>query len=270
MARDRTPYDNPEYRRARRRLLAGGPECWVPGCNEPASIADHQPPLVSHHHQGEGRGCCRLVPSCLRHSAQQGWRLRNGLRVLEPDQEETELVQEPAGLPADHPVWQVPWLEPLFPVPVNATWPRLMTPPHPQAVGSLGADFCRWAELRSGKPLRWWQQLVSYRLLEVNDLRHLLWDAAVVSLARQLGKSWWLRELMAWRIHQSERFMEEQTVLHTGKDIAICKEVQRAVRLWAKQLPTYRVRESNGQEGIEHLPSGSRWLVRARSAVYGV
>src|SRR5262249_43354683 len=69
---------------------------------------------------------------------------------------------------------------------------------------------------------------------------------------------------------QSERFQEEQTVLHTGKDIAICKEVQRPVRLWAKQLPTYRVRESNGQEEIEHIPSGSRWLVRARNAVYGV
>ena len=54
-------------------------------------------------------------------------------------------------------------------------------------------------------------------------------------MARQLGKSWLLRELWLWRIHQGERFGEPQDVLHTGKDVAVCKEVQRPARIWAKR-----------------------------------
>ena len=75
-------------------------------------------------------------------------------------------------------------------------------------------------------------------------------------MARQLGKSWLLRELCLWRIHQGERFGEPQDVLHTGKDLAVCKEVQRPARVWAKARPdVYKVREVNGQEEIE-LPRG--------------
>jgi len=40
------------------------------------------------------------------------------------------------------------------------------------------------------------------------------------TMARQLGKSWLLRELLLWRIHQGDRFGEPQDVLHTGKDLA--------------------------------------------------
>ena len=89
-------------------------------------------------------------------------------------------------------------------------------------------------------------------------------------MSRQLGKSWLLRELCLWRIHQGERFGEPQDVLHTGKDLAICKEVQRPARIWAKARPDeYRVREVNGQEEIELLEDGSRWMLRAKEAVYG-
>ena len=88
-------------------------------------------------------------------------------------------------------------------------------------------------------------------------------------MARQLGKSWLLRELLLWRIHQGERFGEPQDVLHTGKDLAVCKEVQRPARIWAKARDEYRVREVNGQEEIELLADGSRWMLRAKEAVYG-
>jgi hypothetical protein len=89
-------------------------------------------------------------------------------------------------------------------------------------------------------------------MLEVDADGRLVWETAVVSTARQVGKSWWLRELCLWRIHQSDRFGEPQDVLHTGKDLAVCKEVQRPARIWAKGRPdAYRVREVNGQEEIE-------------------
>ena len=42
------------------------------------------------------------------------------------------------GLAHDDPRWRVPWLSSLLAVPADAVWPRLMTVPHPRAVGSLG------------------------------------------------------------------------------------------------------------------------------------
>jgi hypothetical protein len=69
----KSPY-NGEYRRARRRLLAGGRVCWV--CGEPATEVDHLPPLVMHRHLGVGRGCCTLLPMCARCARWQGAKLR--------------------------------------------------------------------------------------------------------------------------------------------------------------------------------------------------
>ena len=120
--------------------------------------------------------------------------------------------------------------------------------------------------------MRWWQRLVATRLLEVDAAGRLVWETLVLSLARQLGKSWLLRELCFWRIHQAGHYGEPQDVLHTGKDMAICKEVQRPARIWAKARPQeYRVREVNGQEEIEYLADGqgSRWMLRAKEGVYG-
>lgn len=134
----------------------------------------------------------------------------------------------------------------------------------------MGPDFIRFAEARSGRSLRWWQRLVATRLLEVDAAGELVWEGMVLSMARQLGKSWLLRELMLWRIHQADRFGEPQDCLHTGKDIAVCKEVQRPARIWAKSQPDlYKVREVNGQESIEYLPDGSRWMLKAKGAPYG-
>lgn len=181
-----------------------------------------------------------------------------------------ELEPERPGLGASDRRWRVPWLRGLRRPPADATWPRLMTVPHPRASGSLGGEFAGWAEERSGRPLRWWQQLVAARALEVDVDGELVWGTVVLTVARQLGKSWLLRELLMWRIHQGDRFGEPQTVLHTGKDVAVVKEVQRDARLWAKHRPgAYKVSDVNGQESIEWKTDGSRWLLKARGAVYG-
>src|SRR6516164_2019764 len=63
-------------------------------------------------------------------------------------------VRERAGLEADDRCWRVPWLRGLRRPPADAVWPRLMSVPHPAAVGSLGPGFIAWAEARSGRPLR--------------------------------------------------------------------------------------------------------------------
>ena len=133
-----------------------------------------------------------------------------------------DVSPEREGLAAADPRWRVPWLKGLRRVPGDATWPRLMTVPHPAAVDSFGSEFSSWAEGRTGKALRWWQRLSVARMLEHDDAGLLVWDTVLLSLARQLGKSWLLRELCLWRIEQGDRFGEPQDVLHTGKDLAVC------------------------------------------------
>lgn len=224
------------------------------------------------HVHREGSHCCRQVPSCEPCNLRGGLMVANGTwrpgAVLAPT--EYEPPPEREGLAASDPRWRVPWLRGLLDVPADAVWPRLMTVPHPRAVGSLGEEFAEFALSRSGRPLRWWQRLVAARLLEIDRDGRLCWETAVITTARQVGKSWWLRELCLWRIHQGERYGEPQDVLHTGKDLAVCKEVQRPGRIWAKARSSeYRVREVNGQEEIERLHDGSRWMLRAKEAVYG-
>ena len=235
-----------------------------------ATTLDHDPPIAMHVHR-EGADCCRLVPSCEECNRRGGvmvaeGRWRPGVEVadLEPDPERD-------GLPAGDRRWRVPWLRELVAgMPDDATWPRYMTAPHPRAVGSLGEEFIAFAQALEGRPLRWWQRLVAVRLLEVDEAGVLVWEAALVSTARQVGKSWLLRDLALWRIGQRDRFGEAQDVLHTGKDLGICKEVQRPARVWAKgQRDDYKVREANGEVEIERLGDGSRWMLRAKEAVYG-
>ena len=46
--------------------------------------------------------------------------------------------------------------------------------------------------------------------------------------------------------------------------------MQRPARVWAKgQRDDYKVREANGEDEIERLEDGSRWMLRAKEAVYG-
>lgn len=260
------PHNEPGYLRARRLTIGSGVVC--AHCKvELATTLDHYPPLAMHKHRA-GTGCCRLIPSCAACNAAGGvavlrgeWRPNDPAAAGEPERD---------GIPAADERWRVPWLAHLLDVPENAVFPRLMTLPHPRAVGSLAPELETFARDRAGVELRWWQRLVAARILEVDDAGALVWEAAILTLARQLGKSLFLRELALWRMHQGERFGEPQDVLHTGKDLAVCKEVQRPARVWAKaRRGDYKVREVNGQEEIELLADGSRWMLRAKDAVYG-
>jgi hypothetical protein len=141
-----------------------------------------------------------------------------------------------------------------------------MSAPHPDAVGSFGAEAIALAEER-GLTLRWWQALAVVRLLEHDAEGTLVWVDALVSTARQVGKSVLLVVLAWWRLHAADRFGETQLVMHTGKDISVSAEVQRRARIWARDIG-FRTREANGQQEIHH-EDGSRWMVRAHQSVYG-
>lgn len=188
----------------------------------------------------------------------------------------------------------VPWVAALLPVPENATWPRYMTVPHPDAVGSFGDEFIAWAEDLYG-PLRWFQKLIAVRILEHDASGHLVWDVVIWTMARQLGKSWLLRLLLFWRIQpeQAERFGEPQTIVHTAKDLDSANECQMPVRMRVRECScggtvwvdvagrkrnghsdecakiVYHTSEKTGEFEVRHVPTLSRWMVRSQNAVYG-
>lgn len=198
-------------------------------------------------------------------------------------------------------VWgQYEWMQCLFPVPDTATLPRLMTGPHPRAVGSWGPAAITWIEARrasdprvpaKAKALRWWQKLVLCRQFEHDSDIESIWSEVLTSTARQVGKSVVLSERSTWRIHEAPALCgEPQLVLHIAKDLAIAREVQRVIRLWAMDIeeaaqaaaraasrnqrlprsyrPRYIIRGTHGAEEIETGDS-SRWLIRGKDSCYG-
>jgi hypothetical protein len=77
-----------------------------------------------------------------------------------------------------------------------------------------------------------------------------------------------VRALALWRVTHGHLFGESQLVLHTGKDLNVCREVHAPGRLWARERG-WGIRETNGQEEIANPADGSRWIVRGNQSVYG-
>lgn len=64
-----------------------------------------------------------------------------------------------------------------------------------------------------------------------------------------------------------ELWGEVQELLHTGKDLPVCRNVITPMMAWA-EARDYDVRRQNGNEEIKGL-DGSRWIVRGKGSVYG-
>jgi hypothetical protein len=180
------------------------------------------------------------------------------------------------------------WLEALADVPEDASPPLMMTPVPDDAVCSYGWEGCThmsperaalpplvkkpmpavpWIEREMRITLRWWQRLSLIRQLEHRADGSLCFREKDESAPRRAGKSVGLRGGALWRLeHGQDLFGEEQTVIHTGSDMAICREIQRGAWRWA-EVRGWLVTRGNGKEAIE--APGGRWLVRAQDAVYG-
>ncbi|HNW62716.1 MAG TPA: hypothetical protein PKJ32_06925, partial [Piscinibacter sp.] len=173
---------------------------------------------------------------------------------------------------------QFDWLADLADVPDDASPPVMMTPVPADAVGSYGWLAIPWIEKVERKTLRWWQRLSLVRQLEFRADGSLCHRRKIESAPRRAGKSVGLRGGALWRMEHGERplstpfgefvpFGEVQTVIHTGSDMAICREIQRGAWRWAEGVG-WTVTKGNGKEAVE-TPEGARWLVRAQDAVYG-
>jgi hypothetical protein len=155
----------------------------------------------------------------------------------------------------------------LLDVPPGFSWPRHMTPRHPRAVGSYGAEAEQWITDELDVQLRHWQRFAMRRQLEHDDAGELVWQSIIESTPRRAGKSVRLRVVALERIAHAERYGEQQLALHCGKDAPIAREIHRRAWHWAKEHG-WHVKQQNGNEEIE-TPDGSRWLVRGTPSVYG-
>jgi hypothetical protein len=159
-------------------------------------------------------------------------------------------------------------------IPENANPPLAVTPIHPEAVGTYGPPACEWIEreLKGELPkgLRWWQRYSIYRQLEHDAAGRLVWKTILESAPRRSGKSSRLRAIALWRIAHHEMFGEPQIVLHTGRDVAVVREIHRRAWRWALERATDGWTVSRGV-GQEEVINGEvhRWLVRSTGSVYG-
>lgn len=159
------------------------------------------------------------------------------------------------------------WLEPFLHVPEDAAPPLAMSPVHPEAVDSHGPEAVKWIEADLGITLRWWQQLAVVRQLECREDGSLCWADVVESASRRVGKSVRLRSMALWRLAIGPSLFEEpQLAIHTGKDLAIVREIQRGGWHWAESND-WRVVRAIGRESIEN--GEHRWLARSTDSVYG-
>ena len=81
------------YQAARRALLAAAPVCWLPDCDQPATTADHQPPLRSFASPELWRG--ELRPACRRHN--DGHATAPMSRSVVDSLADSETPNDPAG-----------------------------------------------------------------------------------------------------------------------------------------------------------------------------
>ena len=165
---------------------------------------------------------------------------------------------------------RTPWLLPLLEVPDDAAVPLMMTPVPADAVGTYGWDAVEWIEREltdnSGRPLslRWWQRLSLVRQLEHREDGSLCLRTKVESAPRRAGKSVGLRGGALWRMeHGRALFGEVQTIVHTGSDMAICREIQKqawrcAEETWGMRSVTTRQRQGADRDDARRPVAGAR------------
>lgn len=164
-------------------------------------------------------------------------------------------------------VFESPWLAPFRDVPENAAVPLAMSPRHPRAVGSYGAECLEWAQREMRVTPRWWQALAITRQLEHDEDGALVYRELIDSGPRRIGKSVRLRVSALWRIANAERIGETQLAMLVSKDLAVGKEIHRQAWTWADRRGWNVIRLGGAQE--VQATADDRWLLRAENAVYG-
>jgi hypothetical protein len=166
------------------------------------------------------------------------------------------------------------WLEPYLEVPGDAAPPLWVSSVHPDAVGSYGPAAIEWMEatvVERGRPLRlrWWQVLAIVLQLQHRADGTLCWRVVIESGPRRIGKSVRLRAMALWRLqHGPIMFEPEQLVLHTGKDLAIVREVMRKAWAWADPRDDWDCKRGMTEPEVSYQ-GVNRWVARSKDSTTG-
>ena len=261
------------HQRAREALLKAHPWCQEPGCRRPSRVADHFPPLRLHRTAHvDGSGCCWYRAQCIDCSRRQGGHIAQRLRAERADDRTGQLIEpDPSPGPADG-CWDVlPWLESSRDVPGRATWPRFMTLPHPAAVGSLIDEFAVFVRQRTGKELLWFQRLAAARVLEVDSAGRLVWLSWFLTVARQLGKSFLVGNLLLFMLVRAGDLWPavQADLLYASRTLLSAESLVRGLLRWALEAGSdWSALRANGQKSVSYRDEHSM-LIRAVDSVYG-
>lgn len=182
------------------------------------------------------------------------------------------------------------WLVSFLVVPEDAAPPLWVSEVHPEAVCSYGAASCshgwrgvpfvvspsaiEWMELElkeRGRPLRlrWWQRLAIVLQLQHRADGSLCFRTVLESGPRRIGKSVRLRGMALWRLeHGPHLFEPEQLIVHTGKDLAIVREVLRKAWPWADARAEWDTKKGMTEPEVSR-DRVNRWVARSKDATTG-
>lgn len=166
------------------------------------------------------------------------------------------------------------WLQPYLAVPEDASPPLWVSGVHPEATGSHGPEAIAWMHqnlTERGRPLRlrWWQRLAIVLQLQHRRDGSLCFTTILESGPRRIGKSVRLRAVALWRLrHGPDLFEPEQLVLHTGKDLAIVREVTRKAWSWADSQEDWTSKRGMTEPEVAYQVV-NRWIPRSKDATTG-
>lgn len=166
------------------------------------------------------------------------------------------------------------WLQPYLELPEDASPPLWVSAVHRDAVGSYGPAAIEWMEstiVERGRPLRlrWWQKLAVVLQLQHREDGTLCWRVMIESGPRWIGKSVRLRAMALWRLqHGPVLFEPEQLVLHTGKDLAIVREVMRKAWAWAAPREDWDHKRGMTEPEVSFMET-NRWVARSKDSTTG-
>ena len=267
---------DPNYLRARATILAGSPLCHWCGTN-PATEADH----LIEHDRGGTDNIDNLVPACKPCNAKRGQAYltrRNNLTRLRREQAITQngteigFFYEPSRPRApgrdisfskeDQQGLTLTKTDRDEPAGMGREQPRLETARFGDE--SFGPLVEVWAATHL-MPLMPWQAYAVAGMLE-HDGGRLLRREALVSTARQQGKSVLLTSLIGWWVTEhAARLGRPQHVLSTANQLDRAEAIFSALapvlveRFGGKQL------QAIGRKKVT-MPDGSTWEIRAASA----
>lgn len=138
----------------------------------------------------------------------------------------------------------------------------------------MGPAAIEWMEsnvMERGRPLRlrWWQKLAIVLQLQHRHDATLCWRVILESGPRRIGKSVRLRGMALWRLANGPTLFEpEQLVLHTGKDLAIVREVMRKAWAWAAPLEDWDIKRGMTEPEVSYL-GVNRWVARSKDSTTG-